>query len=473
MSARRARNRRLGFRTYLLRWSAIPLVGIVALSTVASYFVARAYADRAFDTALFDTARALAQQVEAGYGNLHDRPMARALIEFDPVDKVFYSIIDPKTGAVIAANAEIALDPDEPSGQLLQAVNARVGNLRVRAVPLTLSDAAGTAYARLIYAETLIKRDILGERLFAAVFVPQVLIALAAGLLVWFGLRKATQPLEFLADELLTRTGRDLRPVAVPRIIRETRLVAIAVNRLIRRLRRSAAAQQAFIGNAAHQLRTPLAGIVAQVGRLSDESDPERMQVALAYLQESARRATRTVNQLLTLARSEPDGEGALAIHTLDLAQAVRDVCAELVPEALSRDVDLGYEGPDTGVAAVGDESLVRELLINLIDNAIRYGARPGVVTVRLVAAPPVLTVEDNGPGIAVSERENVFRRFYRLPGGGTGGSGLGLAIVREIAALHGATVNIRSGATGCGAVIEIRFPSGASSNGSFAQSTA
>jgi two-component system sensor histidine kinase TctE len=461
MSRPGAQPRRLGFRAFLLRWSAIPLAFIAALSVTASYFVARDYADRAFDTALFDTARALAQQVEAGRGNLSERPITRAIIEFDPVDKVYYRITDATTGELLAANADIAFKVIEaPFEGNLQMADGRVGDTPVRAVTLVAQDANGRRYARVIYAETLKKRDILGARLFAAVLVPQLLIVLAAGLLVWFGVRRATGPLEQLAEELLRRSGRDLRPVPAPRQVREVGLVAIAVNRLIRRLRRAAMAQQAFIGNAAHQLRTPLAGIIAQSDRLMDEADPERVRVALGHLQRSARRATRTVNQLLTLARSEPDAEGALALHPLDLAAVVREVCTEWVPEALERGVDLGYVGPDGPVGVVGDESLLREMLSNLIDNALRYGARPGVVNVRLETDPVVLAVEDDGPGIPEAERENVFRRFYRVPeadAGGTG-SGLGLAIVREIAILHGARTRVLGGTEGRGTIVEVRF---------------
>lgn len=460
MRHRASARRRQGFRAFLLRWSAVPLAVIVAMSTTASYFVAKGYADQAFDAALFDTARALAQQVEAGRGDLAQRPTTRALIEFDPVDQVFYNIEDLKdNNHVIASNGEIVLDTvAAPDSGALHMAYGRVGALPVRAASLIVRDAEGLPAARVVYAETLRKRDILGERLFAAVFVPQLLITLAAALLIWFGVRRATLPLEQLAADLLARSGRDLRPVRAPRMIMEARLLAVAVNSLIRRLRRAAATQQAFIGNAAHQLRTPLAGIVAQAGRLTDESDPERIQVALAHLQQSARRATRTVNQLLTLARSGPDAEGTLMQHRLDLAEVVRTVCADWVLEAIDHEVDLGYVGPDSGVEITGDESLLRELLGNLIDNAIRYGAQPGIVTVRLEARPPVLIVEDDGQGIVPAERENVFRRFYRLPGAKAGGSGLGLAIVREIAALYGARVRIGAGQNGQGMAVEIRF---------------
>ena len=459
MTVRHVRGRGQGVRAFLLRWSAVPLAMVIALSTTASYVVARRYADRAFDTALFDTARTLARQAEVGRADLDDQPIARAIIEFDPVDRVFYRISDLRSGRIIAANAEIVIDAVEPSADdSLAMADGRVGRERVRAVLLKVPDKSGRTHVEVIYAETLKKRDILGERLFSAVVIPQILIALAAGVLVWLGVRAATRPLERLAADLMLRGPLDLGRVSTARTIREVRLLGVAVNRLIHRLRRSGRAQQAFIGNAAHQLRTPLAGIVAQAERLAGEQDPERIRHAAAQLQLGARRATRLVNQLLTLARSGPDGKGAIALHSIDLSQVVRATCAERVPEALAAGVDLGYAGPEVGVTIQGDESLMREMLANLIDNAIRYGAHPGVVTVHLELEPPALSVEDDGPGIPEEESHRVFMRFYRLPGSQAGGSGLGLAIVREIAALHGATVAVRPGQAGRGTVVTVDF---------------
>lgn len=453
--------RRLGFRAYLLQLSAVPLALVVGLSTLASYYVARTFADRAFDASLFDTARALAQQVEVRSGvlKLELRPMARSLLEFDPVDKVFYEVKEVATGRLIAHNAGIVLERASVRDRGgFEMADGSVEGRSVRAVRLLVAAGEDESDVEVVYAETLTKRDGLGAALFAAVFFPQLLIAGAAGLLIWFGVRSATQPLETLASDLLARTGTDLRPVASPRMIREVRLVAFAVNRLIRRLRRSALSQQAFIGNAAHQLRTPLAGIAAQIERMAGERDPAVVRVALGQLQIATERASRLVGQLLTLARSGPDGEGAGALHPIDLAVVVRDACADWVPEALDAGVDLGYEGPDEGVRIDGDEALVSEMLGNLVGNAIRYGARPGVITVRLTPDPLTLAVENEGSAIPETEVSNLFKRFYRVPGSPGTGSGLGLAIVREIAALHGARVSIRRAGASGGTIAEVQF---------------
>ncbi|MBL8541167.1 MAG: sensor histidine kinase, partial [Betaproteobacteria bacterium] len=210
---------------------------------------------------------------------------------------------------------------------------------------------------------------------------------------------------------------------------------------------------------AAHQLRTPLAGLMTQIDRAARTGDSDSLRKALEQLQHSARRATRIVNQLLTLARAEPSGSRSRDFERLDLARLVQETCAEWVPQALAADVDLGFSGEERPLMVTGDPLLLQEMMNNLIDNAIRYGRRPGMVTVRLETSPAIcLSVEDDGPGIPEGECDRVFERFYRLRGSPPGGSGLGLAIVREIAHAHGAEVRLERAQPAGGTLIRIAF---------------
>jgi two-component system sensor histidine kinase TctE len=198
---------------------------------------------------------------------------------------------------------------------------------------------------------------------------------------------------------------------------------------------------------------------MTQIDRATRAADTVSLQKALQQLQQSARRTTRIVNQLLTLAHAEPSGGRSREFESLDLSRLVQQTCAEWVPQALAGNVDLGFSGEAGPVIVTGDPLLLQEMTSNLIDNAIRYGSHPGIVTVRLDASPTVrLSVEDDGPGIPEGELERVFERFYRLRGSSPGGSGLGLAIVREIARAHGADVRLERGRPGGGTLIRVDF---------------
>ena len=185
------------------------------------------------------------------------------------------------------------------------------------------------------------------------------------------------------------------------------------------------------------------------------------MQSTLKQLHTATEQATRLVNQLLSLARAEPGAGRAQPTEPLDLVALARDVTTEWVPRALARNIDLGFDSTLSGIRVAGDAFMLREMLNNLLDNAVRYNQPGGHVTVRVMRERPsvVLSVEDDGPGIPEAERNRVFERFYRVLGTGTDGCGLGLAIVREIAASHGAEVALSSGASGSGTVVRVTFP--------------
>jgi len=230
------------------------------------------------------------------------------------------------------------------------------------------------------------------------------------------------------------------------------------INELLEAHTQAIATQQRFIANAAHQLRTPLAGLKLQAERALREQNLSAMKPALQQIQNSADRMSHLTTQLLVLARSEPIS-GGYELLPVDLCKLVRQTCMDWVPKALQQNMELSFESSEEAMYVQGDEILLRELLANLLDNAISYGYDNGNISVKLQHFPVVhLTVEDDGPGIPDAELERVFERFYRIPGSAGNGCGLGLAIVKEIAELHKARFELgKSGIKG-GTRIDLEF---------------
>jgi len=192
------------------------------------------------------------------------------------------------------------------------------------------------------------------------------------------------------------------------------------------------------------------------------------VEATLRQLHTASEKTTRLVNQLLSLARAEPGEKREHATQPLDLGALARDTATEWVPRAIERDIDLGFDAPQSTAMVDGNAFLLKEMLNNVLDNALRYTQRGGQVTVRVAPDTSVvkLVVEDTGPGIPETERERVFERFYRALDSGSEGCGLGLAIVREIAQSHGAEIKLESGARGVGTAVQIAFPRAAESAG-------
>jgi two-component system, OmpR family, sensor histidine kinase TctE len=324
------------------------------------------------------------------------------------------------------------------------------------------------------FAETLDKRSQLATEIIKGVILPQFVILPLAVVLVWFALSRGIQPLSELQARIRLRESTDLSPIAERDVPEEVAPLVAAINDLLQRLDQSIAAQRHFLADAAHQLKTPLAGLRTQAELAEREidqghGDPASMKHALRQIALSSQRAAHMVNQLLAMARAE-DQEQALRHQPVNLAELVKETVRDFVPKAMEKRIDLGYEGPASEPAAVlsGQPVLLRELARNLVDNALQYTPPGGTVTARLTTDPfgqvVVLQVEDNGPGIPVAERELVFRPFYRALGTAVDGSGLGLAIVAEIASHHGAEISVDDAGParpGCGpgARFTVRFP--------------
>ena len=279
--------------------------------------------------------------------------------------------------------------------------------------------------------------------------------------LVWVGIRLGLRPITRLRDEIAARSVLDLRPIDEAAVPREIAPVAVTLNRLFQRLRASVQSQQQFIANTAHQLRTPLTGMQAQIDLLLVEPAAEPVRGRLQTLQEGVRQLAHAANQLLTLARADPAVNLAAKAQPVQLHVLAADVVARHIDRALQKDIDLGVEA--RAAAIVADPSLIDDLASNLIDNALKYTPSGGTVTVSTgeLDGHAFLSVEDTGPGIPESERRLVRQRFYRLPNSQGHGSGLGLAIVDEIAQLYDAVMTITGGVNGLGTKVTVQFQAG------------
>jgi two-component system sensor histidine kinase TctE len=324
------------------------------------------------------------------------------------------------------------------------------------------------------FAETLDKRSRLATEIIKGVILPQFVILPVAVLLVWLALSRGIRPLSELQDRIRRREAGDLSPIDERDAPEEVAPLVTSINEVLARLSQSISTQKQFLADAAHQLKTPLAGLRMQAELALREidagrEDPQALKVSLQQIALSSERAAHSVNQLLAMARAE-DQNQSLRPQPVDLAAVVQEVVRDFVPKAMDKRIDLGYEGAGPGGSAIlpGQPVLVGELVRNLVDNALKYTPAGGTVTARVVADPScqaaVLQVEDNGPGIPVAERELVFQPFYRILGTGVDGTGLGLPIVLEIARRHDAELEVsdahpRSAAERPGTLFTVRFP--------------
>lgn len=448
-------------RSYLTNRLLTSLYLLWLVSTVVGYFATINYANQPYDMVLLQRAQVLAEQLKLGSGYEQLELTPTLPDGTDPVqpDRIVYTVSDSE-GRKLAGTASLSTPLSYRRNKVGPVFsNGERGGEKTRTVSLVYPDPASGRVLQLHVSETTHQRQALIRGILANIVIPQLLLILLAVAAVWYGLKRGLLPLERLRGEVAARQRGDLSRLDEGRAPAEVRPLIEAVNDLLGRLKRVMSAQQRFVADAAHQLRTPLAGLKTQVELALREEDAARKERTLEHVLISAQRASHLVNQLLMLARNEPGGQGVDAFARLDLAQLARDQAMHWVPLALEKQIDLGYEGEESAYI-LGDADSLGEMLGNLVDNAIRYTPTGGQVTVAVHqdSAAILLEVCDNGPGIEPQHRELVFERFYRILGNGQSGSGLGLAIVHEVVKRHGATVMLEDGAAGSGTKISIRF---------------
>ena len=481
----------------ILDWLWVPVMLLMPFSVLLTFAAAKSLSNAPFDRALADSVQVLAGQVQLrGSGVVADLPLpAREILRADDTDTIYFQVVGQR-GEFIAGDRDLPQPSDEETpaigevryrddelngaevriaytwvsparapGGATESARAPVGKAESKATGKkggradgradgnpdaksetksdTKSDTKSEIRPVLVQvAETLDKRAQLANEIVTGVILPQFFVLPLAIVLIWLGLARGLEPLSELIERIHRRRPGDLAPIDAAAAPAEVQPLIRSINELMQQLDASLKGQQRFIANAAHQLRTPLAGLKMQTELALRQSqtgdDAAELKRSLAQMALSTERATRMVNQLLTLTRAEKGadaGAPAAPQQSLDLHRLAEQRVREWVPQALAKRIDLGFDGMPDGAQIVGNELLLAELAGNLIDNAIRYTPSGGVVTVR-VRAPGegqpghphtsvVLEVEDSGIGIAPGERELVFERFYRVLGGSAAGAPL------------------------------------------------
>jgi two-component system sensor histidine kinase TctE len=440
----------------LLLWLLLPQLVLWLAAAFVTYNVAERYASRGIDASLLQATRSLARQVKPMSDGLFiDFPRAaQDIIEADPDDRVYYMVSTPP-GKFILGNKQLPLPPGVEAPLLGEPVfyDATLDKVRIRlaALFLPIGDKAkdgGAGQVLLVQiARSQASRDELAKSILLDTVLPLSALIVLMTMIVWAGIRAGLAPLARLRALVEDRAPNDLAPLELAAAPQELRSLVQALNQLLAAVQESIAAQRRFISNAAHQLRTPLAGLKSQTEIALKSNRDAELATRLERVHEGAVRSAHLVNQLLTLTRAEPEAAGALPRCSVDLRALVVALVAEGVPRALQAGIDLGIEDAPPNVEPVrvtGAEVLLREAVFNLVDNAIRYAGRGAEVTVSVKrqGTDAVVEVTDNGPGLPADQLEAVFGRFVRATHEGSG-CGLGLAIVREIAQRHHGAVTL------------------------------
>ena len=463
-------------RKKLLSWLMPLLLLLILVDSSILFELAIDKLEKELDADLFTSAKDVSQFLN----NFGSAPNDIRLLENashvflkDEVDKILYSISDSQGHLLTGSNALQSAKPiddddddneddgDKPSpDHYYYDTSINNEDFRVVRAVFNINNAQGAQTLTIQIASTQKWRGILTDSILIGIVVPQLLLALLSFLIIWFGIKKGLAPLDALQDALLKRSEQDLSPIELPNIPQEVSLVAKAVNQLMQKLQNLIAAQNRFVADAAHQLRTPLAGAQAQLELAEQEAEPSALKALLPRAHQSLDKLLHTINQLLVLARSQPEAAATVNMIKLDLNKLTKEIALEIAPTALKKQIDLGFEPSLVPAMILGNVDRLNDLLNNLIDNAIRYTQAGGKITVALDVSETLvnLIVEDNGPGVSDAEKDKIFDRFHRVlenkeNASEQTGSGLGLAIVKEIASLHGATISIADSAIDGGTV--------------------
>lgn len=444
----RQTSRRYSISGQLLLWLMICLFIILSISSVTSYSRAYHFANLAYDRSIFRVALALADQADVVNNKIKvDLPqIAEDLLEYDKDDYISYRISAPN-GKLVVGDADIAPPQKKVvSGEHIyydDKLNGEKVRVVAYALPIIKSQLKGDLLIQV--AETREKREFMVREIIEEMLIPQILIMLVTAMVILFSVKHSLSPLNRLKNALSNRSHNDLSPLSTENTPLEITPLLDEINALMRRVDEGINFQKAFIADASHQLRTPLAALQNQAELALREKVAPNTQHSLENIAASTRHLSHMVHQLLTLARVEPSTKSNYTFELINLSNLAREITTEWVPKALSKKIDLGFDTSAENVMISGNPFMLKEMLSNLIDNAICYTPHGGEVTVSIVHKNnhAILQVIDNGIGIAPEKREQVFNRFYRIHDNLGEGCGLGLAIVREVAHAHGASVYI------------------------------
>ncbi len=431
----------LSLRRQLLLWLLLPQLVLWAGGGMLAYRMALSYAEKGIDQSLSQSVRALARQVKPiGSGLLIDFPRAaQDVLEQDPSDRLTYTVTSPP-GQFLLGNGQLP-QPGPLAGPTLgeplfykDQLDGRP--LRIVSLDVSYGEPDQPQVLRVQVGKSLAVQQRIAGELVSDMLAPLLALGALLSLLVYSGIRRGLAPLTRLTSQLAHRSVDALSPIEITQAPTEVHALVQAINGLLDKVAHSLGQEKRFLNDAAHQLRTPLAGLISQVELARRQASDPAMTDRLTKVLSGAQRSAHLVHQLLTLARTD----NHVRRDTLDLASLARDVAREWTPRALAAGMDLGYEGDDH-LEMAGDALQLREAMANLLDNALRYTPRGSRITLRVAAADAdrtaLLSVDDDGPGLAPEQLTHVFERFWRHSTQ-PDGCGLGLSIVQGVARRHG-----------------------------------
>jgi two-component system, OmpR family, sensor histidine kinase TctE len=450
-------------RLQLLAWLLLPLAALLAVNAYFSNQAAIATANEAFDRLLIASADAIAEQVDVQDGTLTvDLPyVALQLLESNIQERVFYRVVAPD-GSTLTGYDDLPLPANrrwKRDETAIYSAKYRGDTIHLVGRRKPLYGASLSGAVTVIVAETAESRTALSYRILLEGLARQGLLIVATGILVWFGVGRGLRPLMRLRENLLCRPESDLSPMDASGLQVEVRPLIDALNQHTTQIQQLIEGRQRFLADASHQMRTPVAEMRMQIEYAARQNQPELAVETLRDMDSSLSSLSRMVTQMLSLARSDPT-TGQRQPHRLNnLVDAAQSTTLEFVTRARKKHIDLSLEAAEP-VHVMGNPVMLRELIANLVDNAVAYTNDGGAITVRVHAGEhAILEVEDSGPGIPAEERERVFDRFYRVAGSNAPGSGLGLSIAADICKSHSATIALLTPRSGRGLCVRMEFP--------------
>ena len=452
-------------RSQLLVWLLAPLAIVAALGIYVSYRSGMTTATLVHDRLLLGSARTIAEQIaySENHFQLSIPPAAIEMLDAGSQDHVYYRIEDSE-GRLIAGDRDLALPAEALASEAWFGFDSELRGHAIRTMAFSqpVPGASARGPVTIEIAQTVAGRDSLARQIWLHSVREQLLMLMLVGGLLILGLRGGLKPLIALRDRMQRRTPRSLDAIDVHSVPTEMQPMIAAFNDYAVRLTRHVQLHSRFIGDASHQLRTPLAVLNMQIAFCLRQDDPVVIQEGLRAIRGSVQRNIRLINQLLAFTEAETAMSPALMLVRVRLGPIACLVIEELALLAESKSIDLGFEASDPDLAVLATEHLIHVLTSNLVDNALRYTQVGGVVTVRIFLADEgeiALQVIDNGPGIPTTERERVFERFYRVRSSDSDGCGLGLSIVRESAAACEARIDLQDTGPEGGLTATIMFP--------------
>lgn len=468
---------RNSIRRQMQVWLMIPLLILLIVSAVGSYVLSMYLSREAYDQALLNSADSIASRLIDDNGKISLRRLprrVRALLTHDDKDQFIYEIYT-EDGRLISKDLGLPKPPrligsGEPAVLSFELIGDDVYRVAVTRGSLPDSE---LGHVIIQAGETLNSRKEYRRKLLLGIVVPQMILLSLAVIAIWVSIEKGIKPLKTISEVVRRRSPTDLSPIEADDAPDEVRSFLTALNGLFLRVHEDMEKQHRFAANAAHQLRTPLAGLKTYLEIMEKNSKDPEFTKMLHQMSDGCDRLIRTVQQLLSLSRAE-QGEVLRTYEMVDLNLIVEEALTDVVPESLKRNIELDLDTQDQPVKVLGNAVSLKELTMNLLENAIKYNTEGGHVSVSVTNGGNVqLVVEDDGLGIPEAERAKVFERFYRVSLSSNleiNGSGLGLSIVSEIARLHNATVTIDSGKNSKGTKFTVTFPTELPVTGSASQ---